>query len=600
MSEEKISLRVAIWGRVSTGTQEKEGLSLDDQMERLRAWVKENGHICAAEFKEAITAYHKRGPKFEKMVAELLSDERPYDAVAYLRQSRFYRDNYRREGLSRELAKRRIVEFCIDEPLPDDEKSRHLIVNIKGLVDQHQSWENSKAVTSCMRKNFSDGYYNGGANTPFGYTTYATDLPSRSGVKKKLIINPDEEQIAKKIFEMVAYGHQGNPIGLKKIASLLNERNILRRGQLWKTQGILDMVHNTCYVGENVWFKKNTKTRTERKPTEWVTSQVPAIIDKSLFEAATKALETRSIRKTEAKAELSETLLTGLLKCGHCGKGLVLMTGKSGRYKYYRCATKKKSSVKLCKCPNIPLEPLDDLVLNILATDLLTDAKITSMVTMLREALAAKLKPAKARLLGLQKKQQALKLAIEVLYDQISSQMIKPDDHFYEYLNKKKRELLSVEQEISQTKSELAFPVKKFGAAQIAAFCSAARDALRAGGALAKGFLRLLVERIVVQETQIELTGSRLVLTRAVASTSITSLGPQVPTNVSEWRGWLGSNQRPLASEANTLSTELQPRWRSEAKDTVFPDGRLWEPAVPAGNCVSIKDFWVYNRARMA
>jgi hypothetical protein len=26
------------------------------------------------------------------------------------------------------------------------------------------------------------------------------------------------------------------------------------------------------------------------------------------------------------------------------------------------------------------------------------------------------------------------------------------------------------------------------------------------------------------------------------------------------WRGWLGSNQRPLASEANTLSTELQPR----------------------------------------
>ena len=26
-----------------------------------------------------------------------------------------------------------------------------------------------------------------------------------------------------------------------------------------------------------------------------------------------------------------------------------------------------------------------------------------------------------------------------------------------------------------------------------------------------------------------------------------------------EWRGWRGSNPRPLASEANTLSTELQP-----------------------------------------
>jgi hypothetical protein len=27
------------------------------------------------------------------------------------------------------------------------------------------------------------------------------------------------------------------------------------------------------------------------------------------------------------------------------------------------------------------------------------------------------------------------------------------------------------------------------------------------------------------------------------------------------WRGWRGSNPRPLASEANTLSTELQPRF---------------------------------------
>jgi hypothetical protein len=29
------------------------------------------------------------------------------------------------------------------------------------------------------------------------------------------------------------------------------------------------------------------------------------------------------------------------------------------------------------------------------------------------------------------------------------------------------------------------------------------------------------------------------------------------------WCGWLESNQRPLASEANTLSTELQPHWQA-------------------------------------
>ncbi len=39
------------------------------------------------------------------------------------------------------------------------------------------------------------------------------------------------------------------------------------------------------------------------------------------------------------------------------------------------------------------------------------------------------------------------------------------------------------------------------------------------------------------------------------------------------WRGWRGSNPRPLASEANTLSTELQPRNRKTGKDTGFQPG---------------------------
>ena len=45
--------------------------------------------------------------------------------------------------------------------------------------------------------------------------------------------------------------------------------------------------------------------------------------------------------------------------------------------------------------------------------------------------------------------------------------------------------------------------------------------------------------------------------------------------NAGKWCGWLGSNQRPLASEANTLSTELQPH--GEPKDTGFPAARLSE-----------------------
>ena len=53
---------------------------------------------------------------------------------------------------------------------------------------------------------------------------------------------------------------------------------------------------------------------------------------------------------------------------------------------------------------------------------------------------------------------------------------------------------------------------------------------------------------------------------------------PKRPNDIDfywRWRGWLGSNQRPLASEANTLSTELQPRGRgttSERRIQTFRD----------------------------
>lgn len=45
----------------------------------------------------------------------------------------------------------------------------------------------------------------------------------------------------------------------------------------------------------------------------------------------------------EAKVPQPTTRLTGIAKCAVCGKGLVLMIGKSGKFKYYRCATRHSS-----------------------------------------------------------------------------------------------------------------------------------------------------------------------------------------------------------------------------------------------------------------
>jgi hypothetical protein len=56
------------------------------------------------------------------------------------------------------------------------------------------------------------------------------------------------------------------------------------------------------------------------------------------------------------------------------------------------------------------------------------------------------------------------------------------------------------------------------------------------------------------------------------------------------WRGWRGSNPRPLASEANTLSTELQPRrYGRGLQDTVFPLCRPCAPPISRSKLISLR-----------
>ena len=65
------------------------------------------------------------------------------------------------------------------------------------------------------------------------------------------------------------------------------------------------------------------------------------------------------------------------------------------------------------------------------------------------------------------------------------------------------------------------------------------------------------------------------------------------------WCGWRGSNPRPLASEANTLSTELQPRGGiSEEMRRIqfFRRRRPWKVSRSRAISVPKQVLWVYNR----
>ncbi|HHF58690.1 MAG TPA: recombinase family protein, partial [Thermoplasmatales archaeon] len=71
MGEER-KLKVAIYARVSTEDQAKEGFSLDAQLDKLRAYCKARGWKIAGEYiDDGYSGRNVRRPAYQKMMEEM-------------------------------------------------------------------------------------------------------------------------------------------------------------------------------------------------------------------------------------------------------------------------------------------------------------------------------------------------------------------------------------------------------------------------------------------------------------------------------------------------------------------------------------------------
>ena len=73
--------RVFVYARVSTTRQEKNDLSLLDQIATAERWIAENGAEQVRVFSEAGSATDDERRAFREMIALAESDERPVDVI---------------------------------------------------------------------------------------------------------------------------------------------------------------------------------------------------------------------------------------------------------------------------------------------------------------------------------------------------------------------------------------------------------------------------------------------------------------------------------------------------------------------------------------
>lgn len=518
--------RAVLYLRVSTTKQAEKDLSIPDQRRQAEAYCMRKGWEVVGEYLEpGASATDDKRPAFQSMIDDSAS---AFDVVVVHSFSRFFRDAYQFEFYRRKLARNAVEIASLTQELGTDPMD-DMVRQILNLFDEYQSKENGKHVLRAMKENTRQGFWNG-ARPPYGYRTVSVEVRGDT-TKKKLKIDPNEAEIVKQIFSLQAQGS-----GVRAIADLLNSKGLrYRNGRLFNSSLTHQVLTRTAYKGTHHFNKTHCKSKKPKPQDEWVALETAVIIDPESFDQAQKRLKARRPSNTPPRVVNGPTLLTGVAKCGTCGGGMTLRTGKGGRYRYYTCNTRVTEGKTACTGRNIPMGKLDDLILQQLETRLFQKDRIGAILHELISRTTQKRDTLHTEEKGLRQELRKIEEKIDRLYDAVSEGLIGDKDGFRRNLSKLEQQRDELLRQASSMKRRRDMPINALTPKSIEKFTKAAKEKLRnPDSSFRKQYLRLFVDRVDVLDEEIRISGPKSALASAVAQMTKPDTH-EVPSFVTDW-----------------------------------------------------------------
>ena len=468
----------------------------------------------------------------------------PYESIIVHSRSRFSRDLFQFLQYERLLKKSSVRVISITQITTDD-ASGEMSSKMFSLFDEYQSKENSKHTRRAMQENARQGYWNG-SQPPYGYRTVETETIGNRGRRKRRIeVDPAEAEIVKSIYELYLHGHQGEPLGMKAIATHLNARSVTMRGRPWRVQKVNEVLSSPVYGGCFYFNRRDSKTLRIRPQNEWIAVDVPVIVSADLIERAAARRASSNPKMHPPRAVSSRAPLVGLLRCGHCGAGMAQASGKSGHYRYYKCTTRLNKGINRCDSRNLPREKADAVVLEALANRVFTPQRVELMVRELVKRQRAARTVEDTQALALKKSLDHATAGLQRLYDVVERGILLSDDTLRARAQKLQARRNEVLIELAKIQDRKSLGIAKISPNKIKLFCDVLKARLTDPQTdMGKAYLRLLVSEIKLQGDQLTLRGSHEQLAHALGFVEKMKLG-EVPSFIPDWRARQDSNPRP-------------------------------------------------------
>ena len=317
--------KAAIYARVSSKEQEKEGFSIPAQLKLLTAYAAEKGFSIVQQYVDVETAKRAGRSAFTTMVeffrreSKAKTAQNPCRVLLVEKTDRLYRnlkDWVTLDELDLEVhfAKENVVFSR------DSRSSEKFIHGIKVLMAKNYIDNLSEETKKGMLEKAEQGIYPSFA--PLGY------INVQCGDKRFIQPDPALAPVIQKLFEWYATGNYSLlDLARKAKSEGLNYR---KTGNTIGKSTVHKILTNPIYSGKFDWAGKHYQGTHE------------PIISQELFDRAQDALTKNGHSRRRPHAH--EWAFQGLVLCGHCGCALTAEMKKQ-RYVYYHCTGYKG------KCP---------------------------------------------------------------------------------------------------------------------------------------------------------------------------------------------------------------------------------------------------------
>ena len=345
-----IRMKVAIYVRVSTQEQARDGYSIQEQIESLQLYCKAMKWIVVKVYTDAgHSGANTDRPAMQDMIKDIKKGL--IDKVVVYKLDRLSRSQKDTLELIEDVFLKNKTEFVsMNENFDTSSSFGRAMVGILAVFAQLEREQIKERMSMGKLGRAKDGKWAGGGYVPVGYDY----------IDGELIINDYEAMQIREIHELYQKG-----FNFTQIDKIFAEKGYKHKHGGWHKRRIKDVMLNNLYLGyvkfDGETFKGNHEP----------------IITQEIFDQSKKIYESKDYSNTRHHGRSS--YLGGLIFCKCCTARYTLTSYKDNSkvYKYYACHSRRKVTRSMIKDPNCKnktyrMENLDKIILDsigLLASD---------------------------------------------------------------------------------------------------------------------------------------------------------------------------------------------------------------------------------------